>query len=246
MQHEMLTATHESYFKIDPRTKLILMFFVNMFAFRGGNIFIMLTIAAIPVVLLFAERKIKGAIICAAVYLAAALINEWIVPATHGAANVLVVMISGMVYRLMPGFIMGYYLVVTTTVSEFIAAMERMHISQKILIPLSVMFRFFPTVVQEARSIGDAMRMRGIAVGGSKFWKRPMSMIEYRIVPLMMSTVKIGEELSAASLTRGLGGPQRRTNICKIGFSIHDLVLLSIVTVVLLAYVLFEKGGVSL
>jgi energy-coupling factor transport system permease protein len=135
---------------------------------------------------------------------------------------------------------------VTTTVSEFIAAMERMHISQKILIPLSVMFRFFPTVVQEARSIGDAMRMRGIAVGGSKFWKRPMSMIEYRIVPLMMSTVKIGEELSAASLTRGLGGPQRRTNICKIGFSIHDLVLLSIVTVVLLAYVLFEKGGVSL
>ena len=45
---------------------------------------------------------------------------------------------------------------------------------------------------------------------------------------MMMCSVKIGEELSAAALTRGLGGPVKRTNICKIGLHIQDIVLLLI------------------
>ena len=47
-------------------------------------------------------------------------------------------------------------------------------------------------------------------------------MIEYRLIPMMTCSVKIGQELSAASLTRGLGGPGKRTNICRIGFGWCD------------------------
>lgn len=57
------------------------------------------------------------------------------------------------------------------------------------------MFRFFPTVGEEYGSIADAMRMRGIRFGGGK----PAKMLEYRMVPLMISCVKIGDELSAAA-----------------------------------------------
>ena len=52
--------------------------------------------------------------------------------------------------------------------------------------------------------------------------KRASRIIEYRMVPLMTCCVNIGEELSAAALTRGLGGNVERTNICKIGFCIQD------------------------
>ena len=38
--------------------------------------------------------------------------------------------------------------------------------------------------------------------------KNPFLMLEYRLVPLMVSVVKIGDELSAAALTRGLGAPR--------------------------------------
>ena len=51
-------------------------------------------------------------------------------------------------------------------------------------------------------------------------------MLEYRLVPLMTCCVKIGEELSAAALTRGLGGEVKRTNICKIGFHVQDVFFL--------------------
>lgn len=117
---------------------------------------------------------------------------------------------------------MGYYTVHTTTVSEFIAAMERIHLSEKIVIPVAVMLRFFPTVMEEYHSIGDAMRMRGIRLGGKKTTK----ILEYRFIPMMICSVKIGEELSAAALTRGLGAPVRRTNICHIGFRVVDIILI--------------------
>ena len=39
----------------------------------------------------------------------------------------------------------------------------------------------------------------------------------------MISVVKIGDELSAAALTRGLGAPVQRTDICKIGFHVQDV-----------------------
>lgn len=110
----------------------------------------------------------------------------------------------------------------TTSVSEFVASMERMHITDKIVIPLSVIFRFFPTIGEEYRAIADAMSMRQIRVGG----KKPLKMIEYRIIPLMVSVVKIGDELSAAALTRGLGAPVKGTNICKIGFHWQDILLI--------------------
>ena len=49
-------------------------------------------------------------------------------------------------------------------------------------------------------------------------------MIEYRLIPLMVSVVKIGDELSAAALTRGLGAPVRQTNVCEIGFHVQDII----------------------
>lgn len=220
----MQSESSGSRFRLDPRTKLLLMIVVNAAILSASKTWIMVILGAIPITLLFASGKPTAALASALIYAASAIANAYLVPVTHGVVNILVVMVSGMLYRLLPGLIMGYYLVATTTVSEFIASMERMHVSQKIVIPLSVMFRFFPTVGEEARSIGDAMRLRGLRLGAGGF-RKPMAMLEYRMVPLLMSSVKIGDELSAASLTRGLGSPVKRTNICRIGFGAADMVL---------------------
>ena len=117
---------------------------------------------------------------------------------------------------------MGYITVRTTTVSEFVASMKKLHLPEQIIIPMSVIFRFFPTVVEGYNAIGDAMKMRGIRFGGGK----ASAMLEYRLVPVIMCSVKIGEELNAAALTRGLGGPVKRTNICEIGFHVQDVFFL--------------------
>jgi len=79
----------------------------------------------------------------------------------------------------------------------------------------------------------------GICFGGGK----PAKILEYRMVPLLISCVKIGEELSAAALTRGLGAPGRRTNICRIGFGKFDIVAAAICVVSFLALILSKFYG---
>ena len=59
----------------------------------------------------------------------------------------------------------------------------------------------------------------------------------------MTSSVRIGEELSASALTRGLGGPEKRTNVCRIGFRAQDAALL-LLCVGVVALWLLECVGV--
>lgn len=208
---------------LDPRTKILLILTITSVVIGGGNGGLMNvvkpTLTVVPLILFLMDRKWKAAFLYTALYIAAFLGELFLISRVQGVLNFILVGCCGIFSRFMPGIAMGVYLVNTTTVSEFMAAMERIGMSQKITIPLSVMFRFFPTVEEEYSAISDAMRMRGIRFGGGK----PAKMLEYRIVPLLISCVKIGEELSAAALTRGLGAPVRRTNICRIGFGKFDI-----------------------
>ena len=146
-----------------------------------------------------------------------------------------VLAITSIMTRFAPGIMTGAWLLSSTSVSEFIGSMERMHLTEKIVIPLSVIFRFFPTISEEYQAISDAMKMRGIRFGG----KNPFLMVEYRLVPLMVSVVKIGDELSAAALTRGLGAPVKRTNVCQIGFHVQDMIAILLCA---LCFALFLLG----
>lgn len=143
---------------------------------------------------------------------------------TTGLLNAFIALNCYIVLRFTPTAVMAYYVIFTTTVSEFMAAMGRMYVTDKITIPIAVMFRFFPTVIEEIHAINDSMKMRGVNLGGGKL----SEMLEYRIVPILMCSARIGEELSQATLTRGLGGDVRRTNIYEIGFRFVDLIFIAI------------------
>jgi energy-coupling factor transport system permease protein len=158
---------------------------------------------------------------------------------TEGIVNLVLVIFAGLFSRFVPGLVMGYYVLSTTRVSELIAALERLRLNRKIVIPFAVMMRFFPTIAEEYAAINDAIRMRGIYFGGGNALKIP----EYRMVPLLMSAVKIGEELSAAALTRGLGNPVRRTNLCRIGFGVRDFCLLILCLGAFAAWTYCERHG---
>lgn len=50
--------------------------------------------------------------------------------------------------------------------------------------------------------------------------------VAHKLIPMITCSVKIGEELSAAAITRGLGAPVKRTNICQLKFNFADVVLI--------------------
>lgn len=207
---------------LDPRTKLFMLLIMTTLMFSTGTQGIMGIIkpvlSLLPFCLLFTRKQWKTAVKYALLYLLCFLLERFCLPHLTGFPSFLLMAVTSIMTRFAPGIMMAAYLVSSTTVSEFVAAMERMHVPDTIVIPLSVIFRFLPTIQEEYQAISDAMRMRGIRFGG----RHPFLILEYRLVPLMISIVKIGDELSAAALSRGLGAPIQRTNICRIGFHIQD------------------------
>ena len=226
---------------LDPRTKLAVMITLVVFALgnTGSDIaavrYATIALCALPMVLLFTAKKYKKAAAAGLVYGLMKAAEILLVPKASGTVLSLIGVCCLVFVRLLPGLIMGAYMLSATTVSEFIAAMHRMHIPVQITIPMSVMFRFFPTVLEEFSAINTAMKMREIRIGG----RNSGQFIEYRLVPLMVCSVNIGSELSAAALTRGLGTKVKRTNICKIGFHIQDAAVLVLTAA---PYVLWMLG----
>ena len=229
MSRELLASQkNHSGIVLDPRTKLAVLTTIAVFilggSYEGVMQYYIIVLAAIPLLLLSAARKWKGAVLYILIFGGSLCLEMFGLSRLAGVANYIAVAIVGILLRFTPSVVMGYFVVTTTTVSEFVAAMERLHLPQQITIPMSVMFRFFPTIADEFSSINDAMRMRDIRFGGKNVTK----MIEYRLVPLLVCSAKIGEELNAAAITRGLGADRKRTNVCQIGFHAQDYILFTL------------------
>lgn len=211
---------------LDPRTKLLLLLTITTLMLSTSNeglmTFVKPCLSLVPFLLILSERRVKTAGKYLLLYAVCFLLERIALTTLSGLLSFTVLALTSIMTRFAPGIMTGAWLISSTTVSEFIGAMERMHITEKIIIPLSVIFRFFPTISEEYQAIRDAMKMRGIRFGG----KNLLLMVEYRLVPLMVSVVKIGDELSAAALTRGMGAPIKRTNLCRIGFRFQDGVVL--------------------
>ena len=245
MKPELLLSVDSTQrFWLDPRTKLYMLVIFSIVMIDGQtngiSFWLKPLLALIPFFLLLSGRRKKAAISYFIIFAISWTVNMFLVPFMGTVGTILVSLLAQFGTRWFPSAMMGYYLLSTTKVSEFVLAMQKMHIPEAFIIPFSVMFRFFPTIAEEAGSIGNAMRMREIT--GKNFFKNPQVFLEYRIVPLMMSVVTIGNDLSAAALTRGLGNGRKRTSICKIGFHWKDILFMLLVTVAL-AIFLFLPGG---
>lgn len=229
------TSSEKRGFILDPRTKFFIMLTIVLFVV--GNVaiipeYMVMALTVLPILLLLFSGNFKKAIMYIIIFTLAELFLMYGIGHVYDTLEVIIVMICIMITRILPALIMGAYIFSTTTVSEFIASMDRMKITKKISIPLAIMFRFFPTVVEEFVAINNAMKMRDIRFGG----KNSAKMVEYRLVPLIICSVNIGNELSAASLTRGLSAYEDRTNICEIGFKLQDFIAIILMIVPYLAW----------
>ena len=209
---------------LDPRTKLLVMLVLaTLIFFVHKNLILNSILVFIPIFLLISDKRYRPAFVYGGLFVIAILVKIY---GGKFEFPYLISMILGLIveliFRFFPVFMFGYYIIKSTKPNEFISAMNLWHIPEAFIIPISVVFRFVPTLAEENKSISNAMRMREIRFGTKKFLKNPSMILEYRLVPLMMSVAKIGEELSAAALSRGLGGLKKRTCMVELRFGIWD------------------------
>lgn len=107
----------------------------------------------------------------------------------------------------------------TTSVRALLEAFRRMHIPMAVSVSIAVSARYFPTLMEEAGEIWNAMRLRNI--------KGLEQKIESMYVPLLMSAVKTGEELAQSAIVRGIENPVPKTSLIEIRFRKKDVLTLT-------------------
>ena len=224
-------------FHLDPRTKLFMVFVVSAVVMMSATTpflwAVRIMITMIPIVLLIVEKRYASAFRFLLLYIVALyILFVHLSDQSKGIGMALLMGYCSIVVQFTPAVIMAWYAVRTTRIDEFISAMQKMHVPDGITISLAVVMRFFPTIKEEYESIRDAMKMRGIMLGGGN----AVRMMEYRMIPLLFSCVNIGDELSAAAITRGLGGKVKRSSIEVLSFGVADYIMIGLFT---LAAVIF-------
>ena len=227
--------------RLDPRTKLFMVFVVSLIAMMSATTpvlwVIRIIITLIPIVLLILEKKYSSALRFFLAYgIALVLLLFFISENSEGIIASLLIGYCGIVVQFMPALITAWYVIRTTKIGEFMSCMQKMHIPDGIAVSLAVVMRFFPTIKEEYSSINDAMRMRGVMLGGGNV----LRMIEFRMIPLLFSCVNIGEELSAAAITRGLGGETKRSSIIELKLGLADYLLMAFLTASTVIFVMYK------
>ena len=81
---------------------------------------------------------------------------------------------------------------------------------------------------EEWSNIHMAMKTRGISMDFYNFVHRPLLTIEYFFVPLFVSVMEIGDELSQSAIVRGIDAPVTKTCRHRIRMKTGDYMLLSL------------------
>jgi energy-coupling factor transport system permease protein len=113
-------------------------------------------------------------------------------------------------------------LVITIRVGELAHALQRMHVPRLVIVALSVVLRFFPTLAAEASEVVAAMKLRGIRLSLGNVVRHPLRMIEYFAVPLILRISVVTDEISRAATVRGIDSKHARTSLYALRMGVGD------------------------
>ncbi|WP_177178248.1 energy-coupling factor transporter transmembrane component T [Amphibacillus marinus] len=111
-----------------------------------------------------------------------------------------------------------------------------MRLKKNIVTTLGVMLRFFPVLISENKTFQEAAMLRGISYKHIRNWQHPLRIFEYSIVPLLMRTISLGEDLSMNGFMRGMDIEKRRTTLYSNSLTQFDLLILPILFTLLFIF----------
>ena len=206
---------------LDPRTKLFLVLCMGFSIALPVPMYVEAVNITFFACLFFLNGQAKTAVKLLLFFGVLAALSY--VPQDAGFLGDIVLPAAFMVRRFMLPIVAGKYLIDSTPIGLLMSALEKLKVPQSLVITLSVMFRFFPTLKEEYGHIKNAMKMRGIGLNAVNVISRPILTLEYMMVPLLSSASRIGDELAAAGHTKGVDAPAKKVRYKTARFGLADI-----------------------
>ena len=126
-----------------------------------------------------------------------------------------------------------------TTSPDYLGlALEQSRVPYELCFAFTTAVRFVPVLAEEAQSIMDAQKARGLELEGGNFIKRIRNYIPI-LIPLIVNAIRRSLELAETMESRAWGAGEKRTNlyVLKMGRKDFCLILISLVVLGVSVYV---------
>lgn len=132
----------------------------------------------------------------------------------------------------LPCIYAGILLTKTTKPATMIASFKKMNVSEKIIIPITVLMRYFPTLKQELIAINNGLILRGYGSLTQKI-KHPIQTLEYYTIPLLMSASLTLQDLTVSAISKGIENKGKHTSLIVIKMNFIDYLVMFIGTIII-------------
>ena len=128
----------------------------------------------------------------------------------------------------------------TTSPDHLGLALEQSRVPYEFSFAFTTAVRFVPVLAEEAQTIMDAQKARGLELEKGNFLKRIRNYVPV-LIPLIVSAIRRSLELAEAMESRAWGATKKRTNLYALKLHRGDFVLLAVTVgvLVLTAYAFF-------
>ena len=229
---------------LDPRTKLFLILLCVLSAMFAPNLYFQFALVAVIGLLAALCGKWQYALRGILAYALICAFTVWCMGVMTGTWRTMFVAFLGLIHKVYACGMLAGLVISSTKVGEFLSAMARLHISKKLTIPIAAMLRYLPTIREDWHYIKDAMRLRDVSPTLWDFLKAPALTVNCIYVPLLTVASKAADELSIASVTRGIENPKPRTCLINIRMQWADLLALAVFAAFLSAEIVWKVVGV--
>lgn len=229
---------------LDPRTKLFLILLCVLSAVFAPNLYFQFALVILIGLLAAFSGKWQYALRGIIAYALICVFTVWCMGVLSGTWRTMFVAFLGLVHKVYACGMLAGLVISTTKVGEFLSAMARLHIPKKLTIPIAVMLRYLPTIQEDWHYIKDAMRLRDVSPTLWGFLKAPALTVNCIYVPLFTAASKAADELSIASVTRGIENPKPRTCLINIRMQAADFLVLVLFAAFLTGEIVWKAVGV--
>jgi energy-coupling factor transport system permease protein len=229
---------------LDPRIKFV--FVIAIFAiaimFIELPVLILLFFIQIPIVLTAKVQKewirsMRGAIFLAVIIFVTNFVFSYI----YGGYNFTLPLLENAVALTMRFVVLVESFSVfflTTSPDRLGLALEQSHLPYEFCFAFTTAVRFVPVLAEEAQTIMDAQKARGLELEKGNFMKRIRNYIPV-LIPLIVSAIRRSLELAEAMESRAWGAIKKRTNLYELRIRKPDyaLLILTIIALVIAVYI---------
>jgi energy-coupling factor transport system permease protein len=208
--------------KFDPRTKLAIIIMTTLIFVLNISFMIEIGFVIFLSCLLFLNGNHKMSAVYLLIFASLAGLNLTVFNNIQDSWSILgsFLLIGGR--RILPTIMAATFAMTNTQIGEWVTSLQKLKIPFRVILPLVIVFRYFPTLFHNTRDILKALKFRGLITHNVQLIVHPIRSVEYLLVPILMSTDEIIAELSAVVFIRGMGNQVPHTSIYPNQFRWRD------------------------